>query len=59
MRDAQNGTYNGEKTYCPVNAHGECPYCDQCNVCHIDDPQEDCSDWLDFFESWKEWVWLK
>lgn len=58
MRDAKNGTYNGETTYCTVNAYGACPYCDQCNVCHIEDPFEDCDEWNMFFESWDEWLAL-
>ena len=56
MRNAKEGTYNGDTTYCPVNAYGDCPYCDQCNVCHVDDPQEDCTDWQAFWESWNEWI---
>jgi len=56
MRDSVNGTYNGDTTFCPVNAYGDCPYCDQCNVCHIDDPMEDCDDWASFWESWDEWL---
>lgn len=55
MRDAKKGTYNGEHTYCPVYAYGDCPYCDQCNVCHIDDPMEDCDDWQYFWDSWDDW----
>lgn len=55
MRDAINGLYNGDPTYCPVNAYGDCPYCDQCNICHIDDPMEDCDDWQGFWKSWDEW----
>lgn len=58
MRDAKQGTYNGETTYCTVNAYGECPYCDQCNVCHIDDPMKDCDDFAAFFDSWDEWLSL-
>jgi len=58
MRDAKNGTYNGETTYCTVNAYGECPYCDQCNVCHTEDPFQDCDEWNMFFESWDEWLAL-
>jgi len=58
MRDATKGTYNGETTYCPVNAYGDCPYCDQCCVCHIEDPMEDCDDWGMFYSSWFEWVTL-
>ena len=56
MRDAKEGTYNGDTTYCTVNAYGECPYCDQCGVCHIDDPMEDCDDWGAFWESWEDWL---
>lgn len=56
MRDAKNGTYNGETTFCTVNAYGACPYCDQCGVCHIDDPQRDCEDWRFFWDSWDEWL---
>lgn len=58
MRDAEKGTYNGETTYCTVNAYGACPYCDQCNVCHIEDPMEDCDDFQAFFDSWDEWLAL-
>ena len=58
MRDAKQGTYNGEITYCTVNAYGACPYCDQCNVCHIDDPMKDCEDFAMFFDSWDEWLSL-
>lgn len=56
MRDAKKGTYNGDTTYCPVNAYGDCPYCDQCNVCHVDDPMKDCDDWGAFFDSWDDWL---
>lgn len=55
MRNAKEGTYNGAPTYCPVNAYGDCPYCDQCNICHIDDPMQDCDDWQFFWDSWFEW----
>lgn len=58
MRDSAKGTYNGETTYCPVNAYGDCPYCDQCCVCHIEDPMEDCDDWGMFYSSWFEWMTL-
>ena len=57
-RDIKNGTCNGETTYCPVNAYGDCPYCDQCNICHIDDPLEDCDDWQMFWRSWDEWFMI-
>lgn len=55
MRNAKAGTYNGDITYCPVNAYGDCPYCDQLGICHIDDPMEDCDDWACFWESWEDW----
>lgn len=55
MRDPKAGTYNEQTTYCPVNAYGDCLYCDQCGVCHIDDPLEDCTDWYEFWESWEDW----
>ena len=59
MRDAKAGTYNGETTYCTVNAYGACPYCDQMNVCHIDDPMTDCDDFAVFFQgSWNIWLAL-
>lgn len=59
MRDAKQGTYNGETTYCTVNAYGECPHCDQCNVCHSPDPMIDCDDFSWFFEgSWEYWLSL-
>lgn len=56
MRDAKAGTYNGEPTYCTVNAIGDCPYCDKCGICHIDDPIEDCDDFSTFFEDWEDWL---
>ena len=56
MRDAKKGTYNGDYTCCPVNAYGDCPYCDQMGICHIDDPQEDCDDWGAVWESWEDWL---
>ena len=58
MRDAKRGTYNGEPTYCTVNAYGTCIYCDQCNICHDPDPQENCEDWQMFFDSWDYWLSL-
>lgn len=57
MRDAKEGTYNGEPTYCTVNAY-DCPYCDKCGICHIDDPIADCDDFAAFFEDWDEWLRL-
>ena len=56
MRDAKKGTYNGDYTYCPVNAYCDCPYCDQKSICHVDDPLEDCDDWGTFWESWEDWL---
>lgn len=61
MRDAENATYNGDTTYCTVNAYGECPFCDQMGQCHCPDPYdpvEGCKDWSLFFESWDYWEWL-
>lgn len=56
MRNAKEGTYNGTTTYCPVNAYGDCPYCDEMNVCHVDDPTVDCDDWYSVFgDEWAEW----
>lgn len=61
MRNVENGTYNGETTYCPVNAYSDCPYCDQMGICHIDDPFEDCDDWCAVVcaENWDEWMDLR
>lgn len=56
MRDAKHGTYNGDYTFCPVNACGNCPYCDKLGICHISDPMEDCDDWGAFWESWEDWL---
>ena len=55
MRDAEKGTYNGNTTFCPVNAYGNCPYRDQSGVCHIDDPMKDCSIWSYLWDSWEDW----
>ena len=52
-RNAEQGTYNGEITYCPVKGW-DCPYYKN-GVCHIDDPIEDCDDFSAFFESWEYW----
>ena len=55
-RNATEGTYNGEPTYCTVNCWNEndCPYAKN-GICHIDDPVKDCDDFAMFFPSWKEW----
>lgn len=59
MRDEKAGTYNGEPTYCTVNAYGDCPYCDQCNICHSPDPMKDCDEFAIFFgSSWDYWLSL-
>ena len=50
-----DGMHNGSPIYCPVNAYGDCPYCDQCNICHIKDPVEECDDFTAFFEDWEAW----
>ena len=54
-----DGKHNGESIFCPVNAYGDCPYCDQCNICHIANPIEECDDFGSFFESWDEWEALE
>lgn len=55
-RDKEKGTYAGATTYCPANAYGDCPYCDQMNICHIDDPMADCDDFAAYFENWDDWL---
>ena len=55
-RNAKMGLYNGEPTYCTVNAYSDCPYCDKEGKCHIDDPIADCDDFAAFFESWADWI---
>lgn len=50
-----NGMHNGDPIFCPVNAYGDCPYCDQCNICHVADPFEDCDDFSYFFDDWFDW----
>lgn len=58
MKDWETDGYHNDKAiYCPVNAYGDCPYCDQCNMCHIADPIEDCGDFAEFFDNWDEWEW--
>lgn len=56
MRNIEEGTYNGIKTFCPVNCWNEndCPYAKN-GICHIDDPVEECSDFQWFFPSWEAW----
>ena len=51
-----DGYHDGYPIYCPVNAYGDCPYCDQCNMCHVKDPVEDCEDFAFCYETWDEWV---
>lgn len=50
-----DGTHNGEKVFCTVNAYDACPYCDDNGVCHCTDPVENCADFALFFASWEEW----
>ena len=50
-----DGTRNGQKVFCPVNAYTDCPYCDKEGVCHIADPIEDCDDFAAMWESWEDW----
>lgn len=54
-----DGLHNGQPIYCPVNAYGDCPYCDEKGVCRINDPIEECSDFGAFFESWEDWEELE
>lgn len=51
-----DGYRNGDPIYCPVNAYGDCPYCDQMDMCHIADPMVECADFGSFYESWDDWV---
>lgn len=51
-----NGYRYGYPIYCPVNAYGDCPYCDQCNLCHIRNPIEECDDFATCWESWDDWA---
>ena len=53
-RDTEEGTIDGEKTYCPVNGW-DCPYY-KTGVCHIDNPQDDCDDWGAFWDSLEDWL---
>jgi hypothetical protein len=50
-----DGTREGYTVYCPSDAYGDCPYCDQEGVCHIKDPMEECSDFGEFYEDWDEY----
>ena len=54
-RDEVKGTYCGLHTYCPEQAYGDCPYCDQCNICHIEDPMLDCDDFYSYYTNWDDW----
>ncbi len=50
-----NGQRNGKSIFCPVNAFGDCPYCDFDNRCHIADPMTECDDFGMFWDSWEEY----
>lgn len=57
MRDycfETDGTRNGQKAYCPVNAIGDCPYCDKKGVCRMEDPLTNCDDFGSMWESWED-----
>ena len=54
-----DGLHNGQPIYCPVNAYGDCPYCDEKGICHISDPIEECTDFTAFFDSWEDWEELE
>lgn len=50
-----DGYHNGSPVYCPVNAYGDCPFCDQCSLCRMSDPIESCGDFGAFWDSWEEY----
>ena len=50
-----DGARNGYTIFCPVDAYGDCPYCDHEGICHIADPVEECDDFGAYFESWEEY----
>lgn len=52
-RNLNNGTINGQITYCPVNGW-DCPYYKN-GICYVDNPFEDCDDWASFFPKLEEW----
>lgn len=55
MRFETDGKRNGNYIFCPVNAIGDCPYCDKKGVCHIANPIEECDDFGAFWDSWEEY----
>lgn len=57
MRNALEGTYNGEYTICPVNCQDDrdCPYA-QDGICHAPDPVASCEDFAMFFPTWESWT---
>lgn len=50
-----DGKRNGNYIFCPVNAIGDCPYCDKKGVCRMKDPMTDCDDFGAFWDSWEEY----
>ena len=58
MRDTYfetDGKRNGEFIFCPVNAIGDCPYCDKKGHCRMKDPMADCEDFNAFWNSWESY----
>lgn len=58
MRDTYfetDGKRNGEFIFCPVNAIGDCPYCDKKGHCRMKDPIADCDDFNAFWDSWESY----
>jgi hypothetical protein len=47
-------TKKDEIIYCPVAGGVICPYC-QDGVCYIEDPTEECSDFMSYYSTWKDW----
>ena len=55
-RNAVEGTYNGEPTYCPLNCRNEkdCPYAKD-GICHMENPIIGCDEFGYFFCDWTDW----
>ncbi len=49
------GYLNGSPVYCPLNAYGDCPYCDKHGHCRITDPVANCDDFAADFPTWEDW----
>lgn len=59
-RNAEEGTYANQPTYCTVNCRGthDCPYSDENGICHAPDPIVSCEDFSAFFANWDDWLAL-